>query len=496
MNHPSAPSGGTLTVPPRAVVPGAPTVPARLAAVAALLVALVGAGLGSLGGLDALLGDAGVTVVRGRVELATPSGWTVAGTGVRLPRGGEIRVPDGRATLAVPGGELDLTEGAELVLDEPIRVTAGTALARSNGHVTLGAGAVTATGRGAWRIDGGGPGRIATYRGSAVVTDAADREILLRDLQELRIRNGVADGEPRPYVYTSVDPFDPEYLRDAFAVDDLARALHRGLEADYGSAPQSPDFYVDFDGLDGQLVGALGDVGFTFVGDRLGPPADVLIAAVVTEAVVTRSGLSPQDAADEVRTWRLDGATWGLIAVRWDLSPSDVRAAAERALNRRRAALDAGTATPVVTPAAVVPGTAGAPGEGGAPSDPGSGTPPDAGGGDDPTTPPPPGGEPGPEPESPGPVGTVVDTVNDVVPLEDALGDDATGTVDQTAELVDDVLDGLTGIGSSLGDGLTGQGGGVAEIPGQLGDLVDETAGNVGAVVDGTAATVGGVLGN
>ncbi len=153
---------------------------------------------------------------------------------------------------------------------------------------------------------------------------------------------------PGPYVYTSDDAFDRRHLADAMAVDDYVAALRGGLAAQYGTAPQPPAFYVDFDGLDGQLVAALGDVGFDRDGDRVGPPADVLVAAVVTSAIVSDAGLAPVVAADEVRALRLDGATWGLIAQGRDLDAGNVRAAADRALARRAVAEQQGVAVPAV----------------------------------------------------------------------------------------------------------------------------------------------------
>lgn len=55
-----------------------------------------------------------------------------------------------------------------------------------------------------WRYDAAG--RASAYSGSVVVTDGADREVLVRSLQEARVRDGVlatealvVDAGPAPH---------------------------------------------------------------------------------------------------------------------------------------------------------------------------------------------------------------------------------------------------------------------------------------------------------
>ncbi len=461
--------------PPGPAARVAPTSPARVAAVLAVLVAMLGGVLGPTGQLNVLLGPDVVSVVA-----MTDGEWNVLGVGARVDRGTSLRAPDGEATLAVGNGTVDLAEGTRMTVDQELLVSAGAVVVRSP-RTVVGDGSTTAQGTETWRYDA--TGRIGAYRGSATVTDAAGLQVPVRTLQEARVRRGVLADEPRPYVYAGSDTFDREYLGTAFDVDDYLAALHQGLQGQYGMAPQRPGFYLDFDGFDGSIVASLGDVGFDRVGDRVGPPADVLVAAVVTEALVVDAALEPPVAAREVRDLRLAGATWGLIVQGRDLDASHVRAAADRALARRQLAEQQGTASPVLDgPGAAPDASDEAPGgDGGAEPD----------GAPDPVPTP---DEPAPPPGSPeddeGPVGDVVDDTG----ADELLGDEVGGLVDDVVDTTDEVLDDLVSTTDNVVDGLlpsspTGSSDGtVGGLVEDLDDVVDDT-------VDVVDDTVGSLLG-
>lgn len=468
------PDGMTAVVPAHGVEVAeraAPAAPARVAAVLAVLVALVGAVLGPTGRLDLLLGPDAVTVARGVVEQRVEGDWQVLRPGAGVGEGAELRAPDGTATLRVGRGAVDLAEGTHLtVAATGLRVAAGSVVVDAPAAV-VGDGATEANGPGTWRWDA--TGRVGSYRGAVVVTDATDREVLVRPLEQVGMQDAVVTQSPRPYVYTDADPFDRQHLGTAIAVDDYVGALRRGLAADYGAAPQPPAFYTDFDGLDGQLVAALGDVGFDRVGPRVGPPADVLVAAVVTDALVVEAGLAPVEAADEVRTSRLAGAAWGLVAQARDLDAGDVRAAAERALARRQLAEQRGIATPAV------PGTSPSGPTAEDPQDTPVGTTDPDGPDGEPAAPEPlapgpsdPSEEPDPPEEDPGVLGSIVDETG----ADELLGDDVGGLVDDVVGAVDDALD-----GPDPDDGDV-----AVETPTE--DVLDTT----GDVVEGTVDTLEG----
>lgn len=463
--------------------PVAPTSPARVAAVLAVLVALLGAVLGPTGQLNVLLGPDVVTVAAGHLEALTDGQWRVLPEGARVDHGTSVRAPDGDATLAVGGGTVDLAEGTRMTVDDQLLVAAGAVVVRSP-RTVVGDGSTTAQGTDTWRYDA--TGRIGAYRGSATVTDAAGLEVPVRTLQEARVRRGVLAEEPRPYVYAGSDSFDRQYLGTAFDVDDYLAALRQGLQAQYGTAPQQPAFYLDFDGFDGSLVASLGDVGFDRVGGRVGPPADVLVAAVVTEALVVDAGLEPEVAAGEVRDLRLAGATWGLVVQGRDLDSSHVRAAADRALARRQLAEQQGTASPV---ADGVPGTV--PDESDeAPQDDADADPD---GGSDPIPAP---DEPPPSSgESEGDGGTVGDVVDESGATE-LLGDEVGGLVDDVVDTTDEVVDDLVGTTGDVVDGLLPTSPTDSETSdGLVGGLVDDVGGVLDGTVDAVDDTVGTLLG-
>lgn len=461
---PSAPTTAPTAAPAAAA-------PARAAAVLAVVVALVGAVLGPTGRFDALLGN-GVTVASGAVEVLEDDAWVPAPVGRALAVGQVVRVPDGVATLDVPGGAVDLVAGTRLTLDRPLVLDTGSMVVRSD-QVAAGDGVVTATGRGPWRLDA--TGRVGAYGGAPLLTDASGRETLVRPLQEVRVADGVVEGSPRPYVYVGSDVLDRQHLAPALDVDDYVASLRRGLAADYGTAPQSRDFYRDFAGLQGERVTTLEDIGFERTAGRVGPPADVLVAGVVTDALVTDAGLTPRAAGTEVRTKRVAGATWGLIAQARELDAGHVRAAADRALSRREQQEAEGTATPVFPPAPTGPtATTRADDAGGD----GAGSP------DGPTTPDAPGGGEDDDPSDPstddgeGPVGGVVDETGATELLPEPLGD----TVDDTVDVVDDVLEPITGSSTSSSSGDDE-------------DLLDGAGDLVGETVDAVDDTVSGLLG-
>lgn len=482
--------------------PVAPAPPARVAAALAVVVALVGALMGPGGQLDGLLGGNAITVAAGRIEAQVADGWIPVPVGSRVQAGATLRAPEGQATLGVPGGSVDLADGTRLTTEERMRVEAGVVVVHGS-RTVIGDGSTHVQGTDTWRYDAAG--RIGAYIGSVVVTDAADREVLVRSLQEVRVRDGILAVEPRPYVYADADAFDRQYLATAFDVDDYLAALRVGLQGQYGTAPQVAAFYTDFDGLDGSLVDRLGDVGFERQGDRVGPPADVLVAAVVTEALVVDAGLAADVAAQQVRDLRLAGATWGLVVQGHDLDASHVRAAADRALARRQLAEQQGTAVPVSRDPASGgsnPGTtAGAPA--GTDSDTGTSAPPGTDGQDgvpdDDGDPVPPSSQaPG---DGSGPVGDAVDDSGADELLDGDAGDLVDDVVETTDELLRDAEQGtgqlVDAVDATAPSGSPDSSGAVGEAVDEADDLVDDAVDDVaGTVGDSVETDVGSLLGD
>ena len=409
------------------------TLTARAAAVVAVLLAILSTVSLPVGGLDSV-GDTGLRFVSGALEQRVGGAWQTVTPGTNLPAGTWVRTTDGLAELGRPGMDLHLAEQTELVVEEMVDLQRGSILLGSQREVSATTGLVTVSGRGTWRLDAGQSTRVGTYIGTATVRDGAGREELVRDYRQIAVVGGVIESEQVPLAYVATDAFDRRLLADALTIDDFLAALGRGLRADYGSEPQTLAFYQDFDGLGGQVaqaLAALADGAFeeTSTDGRIGPPDRLLVAAVVTEAVALAAGLPPAEAAEAVRTERLAGANWGLIAVVFDASPGDIRAAADRALTQRRERAGSGEAAPVVrTPEQDS-------------TDPDPGTPPDPRGpsepdpSEDPTTSPP----PTEDEDEDGTVGEAVDPVVDELP--DGVQQPVDGAVDIVDELIEAPLE-------------------------------------------------------
>lgn len=404
------------------------TLTARAAAVVAVLLAILSTVSLPVGGIDSV-GDTGLRFVSGALEQRVGDTWQAVTPGTNVPAGTWVRTTDRLAELGRPGMDLHMLEETELVVEAVVDLQRGSILLGSQREVRATHGLVTAAGRGTWRLDAGQSARAATYAGTVTVTDGAGREELLRDYRQVAVVNGVIESDQVPLTYVATDAFDRRLLADALTIDDFLAALGRGLRADYGTEPQTLAFYRDFDGLGGQVVEALaaladGTFEDTSEDGRIGPPERLLVAAVVSEAVALAAGLPPAEAAEAVRTERLAGANWGLIAVVFDASPSDVRAAADRALTQRRERATSGEAAPVVR-APEQDSTAPDPGT---PTDPGRPTEPDPS--QDPTTPPPTEDE-----DQDGTVGEAVD------PVVDELPDGVQQPVDDAVDIVDELIE-------------------------------------------------------
>ena len=393
-----------------------PTRVARLAAFGAVvaLVATVVVGVATAGS-DTRDVTAG-TLGSGTLEVLLDDGWTSLGAGDVIPGGRDLRTSSG-AVVGLGGGAVELapdTRGRRV--DDDFDLVAGAVVVVDDVFVEVRSGLVTMSGRGAWRLDAGASGRVGVYDGGVVAVDAGERTVALERGEQVAMAGDRLQGDIVALRYDDGDDFDRRLLPDAIAVDEFLEVTGRGLQADYGVAPQTAAFYGDFDGLEGAVVAALRPLGFDTDGERFGPPSAVLTAAVVTAALVREAGLTPVAAARRVDDARRDGAAYGLVTHLHDVSPSAVREAAGAALTQRRELVAAGEAAPVVA-APAVPGP----------------TP-------SPTTP---AVTPEPEPsEEPGTTGGLVDDVEEITgPLDELIGEDGAELVDETTELIDDLLD-------------------------------------------------------
>lgn len=450
------------TAPPR---PGAPpgVPPARRSwatravaglAVAAALVALI---VFPPGGRELPPGVV-ARVVAGAVELDTASGWQLVRVGAEIPFGARVRVASETARLGVRDGAVELASGGTVVLDaDRFDLERGSLLLETTRTRAAGLGAVAAEGEGTWRLDADVAPRVGVYRGGVGVTvrngnGQPATPVAVAAYEQLDIVRGLPASRPLPLRYLPSDVWDARFLEDAIAVDRQVADLRRSLAAAYGTAPRPLAFYTAFSAVEGPVVAVLGDLAPQQGGAALGPPADVLIAVVVVQLLVDRAGLEPADAAGEVVGLRRDGATWGLVLLRRDLGPDDLREGVDVALRRR--ALEGG-------------GNGGAP----APDAPGGGGAPEP----EPTAQPSP--EPSPSPPTPPP--------SPPPPPRDSLLGPILRPLAPVIQDLTDLLDGLLPPDASEADGGERGGGLLGGLLDGGGDLGEELLDGVGQVGDG-----------
>lgn len=349
-----------------------------------------------------------------------------------LVRVGQAVRSGDRARLALDGGSLDLAPGTMVILDDDLfSLERGALLVDTRQTRRVAQASVAAEGSGVWRFDGEVSPRAGVYRGGVAVSvldpgGGADPRppVVTGAYQQVDLVGGLPAAAVRPLVYLPSDPWDARLLADAIAVDRQVADLMRSLAARYGQAPRASAFYTDFAAVGGPLAQALPTLAPEGSGSSYGPPADVLVAVVVVDLLVSRAALDPQDAIAEVRDLRRDGATWGLILQRRDLGNAELREAVDAAL-RRRAGVGTPPPPPPPSPEPTTPEPSPPP-----PSPAPSPSPTRA-----PSPPPPP-----PPPECEGPLCDPVDGADEAI--ED-IGDLLDGLVPGSDAVEDSARDGL-----------------------------------------------------
>lgn len=418
--------------------------PARGAAWLAIAAVAVGVVLAPPG-LDST-GLQGVgEVVDGEVEALRAGVWTALPDGAEVRRDEALRTGASSARLRVRGGQLSLAPGSRVTLGrDTTDLAAGAVLFEGDAVRMVELGAVEVRGRGAFRVDANPSRRVGVYRGGAAVSDGIGQRSVA-SYEQVELTEGRAR-DPVALRYVPEDPWDARLLAGAIAVDRQVERTAASLRAVYGTQLQQPAFYRDFIAIDDVLASALPELSPISRRGAFGPPAETLIAVIVTRLLVERAGFAVEAATEEIAAQRRAGATWGLVLRSHDLRADDLRAAADTALRSRAIAVAEGTAAPVESdggsggggatgggpddapPADAPPGSEdpdppgqdGPPGEDGDPDD-GD----DGGDGDDDDG----GGDPDDGDDS-GPVEEVEDTVDDLIdelplPVEPpGLGDD------------------------------------------------------------------------
>lgn len=306
-----------------------PLVAASLAVVGALLAGLVAA----------MAPDPPLAWTLASGELVTPDG--AVATRSTAPTDTELVAGDEGAVLQATGARMELAPGSVVQLEAGVGPVAQTVVLREGAlvadvEVTLSVDATVATVTGfggAFRVDRATTPRVATYTAAVGIT--GDTAVSMTRLHQVPLGgNQAAVG---PIILDPEDPWDARYGETPLEIDAQLAALHGGLVASYGSAPQTPAFYQDFVGVTEGLVEALPQLAPVDRGERFGPPAETLIAAAAVTALLEGTGRPLSDVLAEVVVERAAGGTWGVILAQDGLDAAFLRQVTDEALRRREA---------------------------------------------------------------------------------------------------------------------------------------------------------------
>lgn len=455
-------------------------IPAVIAVVAVLAGLIVSPPWDTRAGVPA--GFAG-RLLSGDLERGTADRWVGVGIGELVPEGATVRSADG-AELEVRGGRVALADATVVTLGDASTLEAGSLLTDvPGGQRTVRIGSLVATGRGIWRVDRAAIDRVAVYTGGTGVTvdGSDDGGLSLGRFDEADLGGNQLPAMVLPIDYSASDPWDARLLAGLIATDRAAAQLERSFTGRYGTAAQPASFYLAFEVFDETLAASLDRIGGVEAAERVGPPADVLLAAVVIDLLADRAGLTTADALDEVVRLRAAGASWGVVLARHDLGADDLREAVDLAL--RDAPESPVIGTPGPGPAVAIPGddTAGEPDDGDGTDEPVPPQPsPTRSPSDDPTD----GGSEAPGPCQLEPCEPLNDTVDDLTDIVDEV---VPGGGEQLDELISEVPTILPPGDAPLVDTVEPLPEPSTIVPSAgdtIGDVVDEASGAVGSTID------------
>lgn len=290
-----------------------------------------GRGLGAEAAATVLVGD--------DVEVAVGDGWEQVTAGGSIPAGARVRTTASEARLELRSGELWLGRNAAARVDpDGIDVFRGETLVVSGGALDSRWTDVEVSGEGVYRLSPGVSPRLAVYSGTVLVRRPGEVRTL-GALRQIRLATHRLPADGQPLTYREDDPWDQELLPQAIAFDAEVEQLRRGLDRQYGSAPQPPEFYLGFaPPADAPSAALLASTAEEIVpGGAFGPPADPLVVLFVADAVSEATEQTPQKAAEQIVALRQAGAFWGLVATEFGVTTADLADAVDVAQGRRAA---------------------------------------------------------------------------------------------------------------------------------------------------------------
>ncbi|MFT5222405.1 MAG: hypothetical protein ACI867_000707 [Glaciecola sp.] len=243
------------------------------------------------------------------------------------------------ARLAVRGdGLVSLSPGTRATLnDRQVELAIGSVLFDVPSTYAARSFELAATGTGTWRMDTSQNPRVAVYQGTVWATRGRLKQISLASPREVdrylevRFTSDVVS-ETMPLNYGAQDPWDALHARGLLAIDGAVEAAAAEVRATYGQAPRPQTFYEAFAVVDDGIELAIARFDTRGQPEGFGPPADVLMAVLISRLIAERAFVSLQAAIAEVDELRRAGATWGVVLARRDLSARDFEDALDLSL--------------------------------------------------------------------------------------------------------------------------------------------------------------------
>lgn len=265
-------------------------------------------------------GQAVVEVERGsRVLVGERGDGLLAVEGRRTVHvGAQVKVLSGSATIALEdGARLDARTGSEVDLGSPVSLVADDLLVTSGSHpLTIAVAGSQVAVDGVARLTRDLAVSAATYRGTVTMRSAA-RSLAVPALRQAEIPSlGVLPAEPRALAYDKNDAWDRRFLGVAIELSDQLDSLSKGFTNSLDSREgRTPGFYRI-------LIPALEHE--PEFGDQLlavsHNPGDSLIGATI--AVSGKLGSFAQRWVGEF-AFKNQGATWGLVALDQQVNDTD-----------------------------------------------------------------------------------------------------------------------------------------------------------------------------
>lgn len=258
--------------------------------------------------------------------------WRALRRGRGLLAGSEVRTgSDGTVRLAGSDVSLEIARAGQVRLEAADRFGVATGSVLAEGAATLidVQDQVIARGGsgGHFRLDRRLSLRVASYEGEVIVTVPPD--VRLPALREVVVAAGLLQSrEPRPMTILPQDRWDVRFLGDFVGLERDVRSYRRGFDATYGSQATTAAFFSRFVPPVGADPSFVAPVLAEFA------PSDVLLGLLFGLSLSGKRGVSLAEAFASVLALRRDGASWGLIAAEFALSPAGLLKALALAIAR------------------------------------------------------------------------------------------------------------------------------------------------------------------